>query len=75
MVWGLRWAGLLEGGGCCTRRLRTPVWEHSYLKQSVFEVVLQKSTPTQICQLVLHYYWFKASADRFVWELTFAKRR
>ena len=27
-----------------------------YLTQSVFKVILQKSTPPQICQLIFYYY-------------------
>ena len=38
--------------------------------QSVFNIVLQKSFPSQIRQLILYYYVYK----EFVCELTFAKR-
>ena len=32
----------------------------SYLTQCVFKVVLYKSTPLQIRQRILHYYWYRA---------------
>ena len=44
------------------------------LTQSVFKVVLLKSTPPQIRRLILHYYLYKEYVDRFVWELAFVKR-
>ena len=45
-----------------------------YLTQSVFTVVLQKSTSPQIRQPILYCYQYKDQVDGFVWELTFAKR-
>jgi len=45
-----------------------------YLTQSVFEVVLQKSIPTQICQLILYISKSKGYVDGFVGQLTSAKR-
>ena len=46
----------------------------TYLKQSVFKVVLQISTPPQIRQLNLYYYEYEELVDGFVWDLTFTKR-
>ena len=46
----------------------------AYLKQSGFNVVLQKSIPPQIRQLILYHYYYKEQVGGFVWELTFAKR-
>ena len=48
-----------------------------FLTQSVYKVVLQKSIPAQIRQLILDYYYIsnnKGYVDGFVGELTFAKR-
>ena len=45
-----------------------------YLTESVYEVVLEKSIPTQIRQLVLYIRNDKGYVDGFVWELPFAKR-
>ena len=45
-----------------------------YLTQSVFKVVLQKSTPPQTCQLILYHYVHKEQGNSFVSGLTFAKR-
>ena len=41
--------------------------------ESVFKVVLQKSTPPQIRPLILYYHQYKEQVDGFVWELIFAK--
>ena len=41
---------------------------NTFLTQSFFEVVWQKSIPTQIRQLILYI------SNEFVWELTFTKR-
>ena len=46
----------------------------SYLTESVYLVVLQKSIPAQIPQLVLHVSDNKGYVDGFVRESTFAKR-
>ena len=46
-----------------------------YLTQSVFEVVLQKPTPSQIRQLILYHYYYKEYVEEFLRELTFAQRR
>jgi hypothetical protein len=45
-----------------------------HLTPSVFEVVLQKSNPTQIHQLILYMSSSKGHVDGFVRELTHAKR-
>ena len=45
-----------------------------YLTQNIFKFAFEKSTPPQIRQLILYYYSYKEQADRFVRELTFAKR-
>ena len=45
-----------------------------YLTESVHTVVLQKSTPAQIHQLILYVNTYKGYSDGFVRELTFAKR-
>ena len=45
-----------------------------YRTQSVFDVVLQKATPTQIRQLILYIGNSEGKVDRFVGELTSAKR-
>jgi len=45
-----------------------------YLTGSVDTVVLQKSIPAQIRQLILHISNNKGCVDRFVRELTFAQR-
>ena len=42
--------------------------------ESVYKVVLKKSTPPQIRQLILYYYKYEELVNGFVWELTFAKR-
>ena len=44
---------------------------HSLLAQSVFNVVLPKSIPTQINQLILDISISDGSVDVFVGELTF----
>ena len=44
------------------------------LTESVYKVVLQKSTPPQIRQLILYYYKHTEYVDGFEWELTFVKR-
>ena len=41
--------------------------------QSTFKVVLQKSNPQKIRQLILFYYLYKEHVDEFVCALTFAK--
>ena len=45
----------------------------SYLTHSLFEVVLQKSIPTQTRQLILYLSNSKGSVDGYVVKLTFAK--
>ena len=45
----------------------------SYLTQSVYKVVLQKSIPTEIRQLDLYISNDNEHIDGFVRELTFAK--
>ena len=47
-------------------------WLCVYLAQSVLEVVVQKSIPTQICQLIISNS--KGSVNGFLGELTSAKR-
>ena len=44
------------------------------LSHSVFQVVLHKSIPTQVCQLILDISSSKEQVDGFVGELTSAKR-
>ena len=44
------------------------------LTQNVYNVVLQKSTPPQIRQLILYCYEYNEDVDGFVEELNFAKR-
>ena len=43
----------------------------AYLTQSVFKVVLQKSIPTRIRQLVIYISSCKGKVDDFVEELTY----
>ena len=45
-----------------------------YLTESVFKIVLQKSTPAQIRQLILYISNNNGLVDRFVGEFTFQKR-
>ena len=45
-----------------------------YLTSSVFKVVWQKSNSPQIRQLILYFHSYEEQVDKFVWELTFAKR-
>ena len=47
---------------------------HPYLTESDDKVVLQKSIPAQIRQLILHHRLYKESVVEFVQELTLAKR-
>ena len=44
-----------------------------HLTESVYKVVLQKSIPTQIRQLILYISDDEGYVDEFVGELTFAK--
>ena len=46
----------------------------SYLTESVYKVVVQKSIPAQIRQRTLYISTDQRYVDEFVWELTFAKR-
>ena len=46
----------------------------SYLTQSVYQVVLQKSIPTKIRPLILYINNSKGYVDGFVGKLTSAKR-
>ena len=46
----------------------------SHLTESVTKVVVQKSTPAQIRQLILHICNNEGKVDGFVRELTFAGR-
>ena len=48
--------------------------QRAYVTESVYQVDLQKSTPPQILQLILYDYRCKKKIDRFVEELTSAKR-
>ena len=48
--------------------------QKSYLTESMYAVVLKKSIPAQISQLILYYYWYKEEVDGFARELAFAKR-
>ena len=61
-------------GGPAKKRM---VWELTSMKirtQATFpsclilQVVLQKSTPTEIRQLALYYYQYDALVDGFVWS-------
>jgi len=45
-----------------------------YLTESVYKVVLQKSTPAQTRQLIFHPNNEKGHVDGFARELTFAHR-
>ena len=45
-----------------------------YLRWSVENVVLQKSTATQVRLPIFYYFFNDAYVDGFVWDLTFAKR-
>ena len=45
-----------------------------YITQLFFKVVLQKSIPTQIRQLILYITYSKGCLDGFVGESTSAKR-
>ena len=61
---------LPPGLDCCfLRTLRS----HSYLTQSVYNVVLQKSNPTQMT-LILYISYNKGRVDGFVLELTSEER-
>jgi len=44
------------------------------ITESLYNVGSQKSTPAQIRQLILYYCQYQEQADRFMRELTFAKR-
>ena len=44
----------------------------TFISQQVFAVILQN--PPQIRQLILHYHEYEEYVDRFVRELTSAKR-
>ena len=55
------------------RRARRTTEQQSRLTESVFEVVLQKSIPAQIRQLILFDINDKGYADGFVGELTFCE--
>jgi hypothetical protein len=57
-----------------TRPLLSSVRSKAYLTKSVDKVVLQKSIPTQIHQLILYISNSKGQADGFVGQLTSAKR-
>ena len=46
----------------------------SHLTQSAFQVVSQKSIPTQIRPLILHISDSQGKVEGFVGELTYAKR-
>ena len=46
----------------------------AYLTESVYKLVLRKSIPAQIRQLILHISNNKGLVHGFVRELTFAKR-
>jgi hypothetical protein len=48
---------------------------YAYHVQSFFEVVLQKSIPTQNCQLTRYVSNGQGQVDGFVRESTFAERR
>ena len=47
---------------------------HTCVTESVDKVILQKSIPAQICQLILHYYQYEEQFHGFVREMTFAER-
>ena len=50
------------------------VWFIAYRTESVYKVVLQKSIPTQIRQLILYVSNNEGYVDEFVRELAFAER-
>ena len=52
----------------------TPSARRSYLTESVYKVVLQKSIPAKIRQLMLYISDYKGYVDGFVRQLAFAKR-
>ena len=63
----------------CARQMRT-LGEHGVRTltgqlNAAFEDVLQKSTPKQMCQLILYIGNSEGYVDGFVKELTSAKRR
>jgi len=45
-----------------------------YLTEGVFQIVLERSVPTQIRQLIIHISNSKGSVDEFLGVLTSAKR-
>ena len=47
---------------------------HSYLTETVYKIILQKSGPTQIRRLLLYISNSRGSIDGFVGELTSTKR-
>ena len=49
-------------------------YKQVHLTARVYKVVMQKSAPAQIRQLVLHISNDKGYVDGFAWELTFATR-
>ena len=51
-----------------------PASRQPHLTHGVYTVVLQKSSPPQIRQLILYYHRYKEYVDGFVWGLTFAKQ-
>ena len=46
----------------------------SYLTESVYKIVLRKSSPLQIRQFILYISNDTGQVNRFVLELTFVKR-
>ena len=48
---------------------------HTYLTESGYRVVFQKSIPAQIRQLILSHYLYKEYVAGFVRKMTLAKRR
>jgi len=58
----------------CSERVRFPNFCLCfYLTESVYQVVLQNSIPTQIRQLIIYIRNSKGLVDGFVGELTSAK--
>ena len=55
-------------------QLQVPPAHQSYLTESVYNVIFQKSIPAQIRQSNLYMSKNRGNVDEFVWESTFAKR-
>ena len=75
---------LTPGDNLLFLRKKVDIWQHAaaggsrhfrtYLTESIYKVVLQKSIAAQIRQLIVYHYQHEEQVDEFVLELTRAKR-